>query len=210
MFQFVQQEMTPLVGMSFDDMDARINEKTTKLATKILANAADAELDPLREGMGMSKADFEEGVFCWKGFIYYKWSLANLLPSVRPVLEEIAAFKPTGSASSDQKTYIASARSRVGKNLGKACESVKATLKVYDDAYTDLTRHGKPFAFRDFLMQAPSLFYEIGERLGAIQHVVSYWRFRFPRGVRIKLNADETCDLLSDFESSISFESKSV
>ena len=206
MFKFVQMEMRPLVGLLFSPKDPRINEKSSHLARKILANSADAELNPLREGMGMSKADFEEGVFCWKGFIYYKWTLADLMPLVRPVLAELEALKPVGPATDEQKIYIAATRTKLTKSLTRACEAVKTTLTVYDDAYGDLTRNGKPHAFRDFLMNAPTMFYEIGERLGAVQHVVSYWRFRFPQGSKFKLQADDTCDLLADFESSISFE----
>lgn len=206
MFNFLRTELSPLIGMSFSDLDVRLSDKTTKLATKILANARDAELDPLRQGMGMSKPDFEEGVFCWKGFIYYKWTLSDLLPQVRPIASEIASVRPVGQMSDDERAYIVAARDRLAKVIARACETVRVTLKVYDDADADLTRNGRPQSFRDFLLKAPSLFYELGERLGGVQHIVSFWRFRFPEGSRIRIGAEELFDLLADFESSLSFD----
>jgi hypothetical protein len=205
MFHFVRQEVMPLIGISFDDMDARLNEKTAKLANKILANASDAELEPLRQGMGMGRAEFEEGVFCWKGFIYYKWTLTDLLPKVRPVAAEIASVKPVGPLTDEERTYIVSARVNLSKAIARACETVRATLKVYDDAYADLTRNGQPQSFKGFLLKAPSLFYELGERLGAVHHIVSFWRFRFPTGSRPRISGEELVDLLADFESSLAF-----
>lgn len=203
MFQFVKQEVTPLIGMSFEADDPRLAEKTSKMALKILANASDADLEPFRRGLGMDKAAFEEGVFCWKGFIYYKWSLVDVLPRIRPVSAEIASVKPRGPMHEDERAYISGMQQRMSRAIGQACETVRNTLKVYDDAYTDLTSNGQPQAFRQFLLRAPGLFHEIGERLGAVQHIVSFWRFRFPEGEKQVINADELVDLLSDFENSL-------
>jgi len=206
MFHFVRQEVAPLIGISFDSVDAKLNDSTVKLATKILANAGDSELEPLRKSMGMSKIDFEEGVFCWKGFIYYKWTLSELLPKVRPVMREIAEVKAAGQCSDEERNYIMSARARLVRTIAKACETVRVTLKVYDDSYADLTRNGKPQTFRDFLLDAPQLFHELGERLGAVHHIVSFWNFRFPSGARTKVDTEDLVDLLADFEASLNFD----
>ena len=204
MFQFVRNEVAPLIGMSFGDITASLNEKTGKLAAKILANASDAELEPLRQGLDMTKREFEEGMFCWKGFIYYKWTLADLLPRVRPVAEQIAAIRPGGLMTEDERAYIQPAQVRLSKSIARSCETVRMTLKVYDDAYADLTRNGQPRAFREFLLRAPTLFYELGERLGAVHHIINFWNFRFPNGGREQVSSEELFDLLADFESSLS------
>jgi len=207
MFEFTRREVTPLIGITFEDMDAALNEKTSKLATKILNNAGDAELEPLRRGMGMDKASFEEGVFCWKGFIYYKWSLIDLAPNIKPVSDEISTIRPYGPSSEDERAFIVASRARLTKAIGQACETVRLTLKVYDDAYAELTQDGKPASFRDFLLRAPGLFHELGERVGAVQHITSFWRYRFPKGARVKISTDELYDLLADFEQSLNFPS---
>jgi len=164
-----------------------------------------AALEPLRQGMGMSKPDFEEGVFCWKGLIYYKWTLGDLLPKVRPVAAQIVAVRPEGPVTDEERNLIAGAQSRLGNGIDRACETVRMTLKVYEDAYANLTRNGHPESFRDFLMKAPGLFYELGERLGSVHHIISFWRFRFPDGSRLKVGAEELVDLLADFEASFNF-----
>ena len=207
MFHFVRDEVSPLIGMSFDDITA-MNEKTGKLATKILANASDAELEPLRQGLDMSKPDFEEGIFCWKGFIYYKWTLGDLLPRVRPVAAQIASIKPSGLMTDDERNYIQPAQARLSKSIAQSCETVRATLKVYEDAYADLTKHGQPKAFREFLLKAPNLFNELGERLGAVHHIVNFWAFRFPEGERAQVTSEELFDLLADFEASLNWHAK--
>jgi len=207
MFNFARSELAPLVGLTFNDGDTSLNDKTLKLAQKILANAGDAELEPLRESLGMAKAEFEEGVFCWKGFIYYKWTLDDLLPRVWPVAAEILRIRPTDDTSGEERLYIDAARERLNRAINLACETVRVTLKVYDDAYNDLTRNGQPKAFREFLLKAPTLFYELGERLGSVHHIVSFWGYRFPTGRRPKINFEELEDLFADFEASLNFES---
>jgi len=208
MFDFTRREVAPLVGLTFQDMDAAMNEKISKLASKVLNNAGDQELEPLRLGLGMDKLSFDEGVFCWKGFIYYKWSLADLAPVIKPVSEEIAAIRPFGPSTEEERAFIVASRSRLSKAIAVACDTVRLTLKIYDDAYGELTDGGKPGSFREFLLRAPSLFQELGERVGAVQHIVSFWRYRFPKGVRVKITCEELYDLLVDFEQSLNFEPK--
>jgi hypothetical protein len=207
MFNFVRDEVAPLIGMSFQDSTA-FKEKTGKLANKILANASDAELEPLRQGLDMSKPDFEEGIFCWKGFIYYKWTLGDLLPRVRPVASQLSTIKPIGLMTDDERDYIQPAQARLAKSIARSCETVRITLKVYEDAYADLTKHGQPMAFREFLLKAPTLFNELGERLGAVHHIVNFWAFRFPEGERAQVTSEELFDLLADFEASLNWHNK--
>ena len=206
MFSFARRELTPLIGMSFGDLDVKLSEKTSLLAQKIMANSGDAELEPLRQGLGMNTSDFEEGVFCWKGFIYYKWALTDLLPRVAPVLKEIAKVKPAGPTDLEARAYIEATRDRLCQSINQSFDVVRQTLRIYEDAYGDLTRHGLPITFRKFLLQAPQMFHELGERLGAVQHIVSFWRYRFPDDRPCKITADELVELLGDFEASIALE----
>ena len=73
-------------------------------------------------------------------------------------------------------------------------------LSVYDDAYSSLTVDGRPTAFRDFLLAAPDMFMSLGEQSGAVQHIASFWRFRFPLGRRVAVSPDELMDIFMDFE----------
>ncbi|NJO24321.1 MAG: hypothetical protein HC868_17160 [Sphingomonadales bacterium] len=62
---------------------------------------------------------------------------------------------------------------------------------------------GQPQAFRNFLLKAPSLFIPIGEAVGVIRHIDSFWRFRFPGDVKPMMEADEAIEVLHDFESTV-------
>jgi hypothetical protein len=41
--------------------------------------------------------------------------------------------------------------------------------------------------------------------LGAIQHIISFWRYRFPNDQRRLIGPDELMDILLDFEDSLGF-----
>ena len=204
MLQFARQEVGAMVGMSIDDVTS-INDKADNLAAKILGDSGAEDLEPLRLGMGLDHSAFAEGIFCWKGFIYYKWILTELAPKIPQVAAELAHIRPAGPVSSDGRALIVVTRERLSKALASACETVRGTLKVYDAAYTGLTRNADPQGFRDFLVQAPNLFYELGERLGSVQHVISFWRYRFPENAPLKIGGDELIELLVDFKSSLNF-----
>jgi DNA polymerase III psi subunit len=170
MFAFAQREIEALIRMSTDDVAAAADH-AARMTRKILANSADADLEPLRLTMQLERPQFLEGVFCWKAFLYYKWQLGDILPRIAPVLNEIA--------------------------------TVKTTLGVYDNAYQGLTQRSDPAAFRDFLLKAPALFNQLGERLGGIEHIVSFWRFRFPANQRTMVTPAELASVFMDFEGSL-------
>jgi hypothetical protein len=202
MFAFAQREIEPLIRMSIGDA-AESQTHAARLTRKILANNADADLEPLRQTMQLDRPQFLEGAFCWKAFLYYKWQLADILPRVAPVLEEIGQIKPVGPQSDEDRAYLISARETLRKSLVAACRGVKSTLGIYDAAYQRLTQQSDPSAFRDFLLNAPALFNELGERLGGVEHVISFWRFRFPAKKRPLVTPGELVSVFMDFEASL-------
>lgn len=202
MFDFAQREIQPLVRMSVG-AGAANTAHAGALARKILANSADAALEPLRRTLQLDQQQFQEGVFCWKAFLYYKWQLADLLPRVGPVLKQIATIQPRGPQSDEIKVYLRTARETLNKTLVAACRRVKSTLGVYDKAYASLTENSDPTMFREFLLRAPAMFNDLGERLGAVEHIISFWRFRFPGGRQPVITPEELCELFMDFEGSL-------
>jgi len=58
-------------------------------------------------------------------------------------------------------------------------------------------------AFRDFLMNAPSMFMVLGERIGVISHIVSFWQYRFPTAMDLIASTEEVVDILQDFHSNL-------
>jgi hypothetical protein len=208
MFSFAQGEIGLLVRLSMGAGELG-EEQGAKLTQKILANTADADLDPLRRTLQLDALQFQEGVFCWKAFLYYKWQLSDLLPRVNRVLKQIQTARPQGPMSDDTKIYLSSATERLPRALMSACRDVRMTLEIYDVAYRNLTEQSEPLAFRDFLLKAPALFNDLGEKLGAIEHIVSFWRFRFPSDNAARIAPDALADLFKDFEGGLGIKTKS-
>ena len=202
MFAFVEAEIRPLVNMSMGPGAGDGGAHTSTLVSKILSNAQGKDMEPLRMTLRLAEDEYAEGVFCWKGFLYYKWSLASILGDVRGVADEVASIKPVGPMDGESRAYIERGRAVLRRRIIKTCEIVVATLRVYDDAYANLTQNGRPTAFREFLLDAPMMFTRLGEQVGAVQHIVSFWRFRFGKGAA-PVGVEELIDIFMDFEGSL-------
>src|SRR5262249_10568384 len=152
----------------------------------------------------LEKREYQEGVFCWKGFLYYKWTLAEALPKVGAVTEAIANARGRAPMDADTRAYLEKTRQSLRESVLATVESAHKSLRFYDAAFGSLIE-GKPQAFREFLIGAPAMFCDLGERLGAVSHIISYWNFRFPQGRMPMVNGVELVDIFSDFESSLAF-----
>lgn len=178
----------------------KADASAARLVAALLSNDVTEKLDPLRAVLGLAGKEFREGVFSWRGFLYYKWSLHNFMPEVSSVVAEIQSIRASGSPSRDDQAYIAHAKKAVAAAIMASVANVKQILGVYDHAYSTLIEQKQPKAFRDFLLSAPHLFLDLGEKMGAVGHIVSFWRYRFRKGVPPRADADELCALLQDFE----------
>jgi len=203
MLAFVRSEIEPLVTLSLGADTVAVNSDSAgRMASKILSNTPGDQLDALRLTLRLAPEQYQEGVFCWKGFLYYKWTLAALLGEVAGVAEAVRTIKPDGKVDRAAKEYLARSRDVLRGRIIKTCDEVSRTLRVYDDAYAKLTQEGRPIAFRDFLLDAPSMFAKLGDQLGAVQHIVSYWRFRFSSSAA-PVNVEELMDIFMDFETGL-------
>ena len=204
MSEFVANEITPLVDLSMGpDSDLAADNPVARLTAKIMSNSAGEDMSGLGQTLMLAPEEYEEGVFCWKGFLYYKWALQAITGDIGWVVDSVRRVKPRGRVDAEQHVAIDRAKEQVRRRILVTCEATADMLRIYDDAFRGLTREGKPTAFRDFLRDAPVLFARLGERLGAIQHIVSFWRFRMS-GDKPAPGGDELLDLLADFEMSLS------
>ena len=204
MYTYVQDEITPLVQMSFKaEMGSKA--QAAKLVTKILSSNAPDDLGPLRAVLQLDEKAFLDGIFAWRGFLYYKWVLQALHRQTAAVMAAIETVQPRGARDPESSAYIPPARQRISLAVQKAVDGIGQMLAIYDRAYEGLTQNGDPNGFRDFLLTAPAMFTNLGEQLGAVQHIVSYWTHRFPAGRPPMVTPQELMDFLLDFEDSLSF-----
>lgn len=201
MLDFVKREIGPLVQLSLGNQAAG-SRSTERMAMKILSNSPGEGSDSLGRTLRLSPDQYQEGVFCWKGFLYYKWSLGSIMRDIAAVSHNISTIKPAGPLNSSAREYIARSRRVLRAQIMRTCMDVKNTLRIYDVAYEGLVQNDNPTAFRDFLLEAPALFGRLGEQLGAIQHIVSFSNYRFGQKAAPP-GSEELMDIFMDFEVSL-------
>lgn len=207
MFDFVQHEIIALVTLSSGEGALA---HSARLVEKLLSNSPDSGFEPLKATLKLNDQEYQDGIFSWRGFLYYKWVLNDLNAPMVKVLKEISTIMPRGPASAEASRYVPEAKCRLQMNASRVVSAAQTMLDVYNTSYTALTQESKPTAFRDFLLSAPSMFAELGEYLGGIQHIVSFWGYRFPKGRPRLISPDELMDLLLDFEDSLAMSSQDL
>jgi hypothetical protein len=201
-FAFAQSEIEPLVRMSLGSGTGLANH-TAKLVEKLFANKLDGEIQVLRQVLQLNEAEFAEGIFCWKAFIYYKWVEQNLSAASQAVSNMILETTPLGKQDALTRESLNKVRAILPDRILSSTVAVKSSLHSYDDAYAELTGKTNPVPFREFLLSAPARFAELGERLGVLQHITSFCAFRFPSNQRVMISPDELLDIFNDFESAL-------
>ena len=199
MLSFAQAAIQPLVDIAFGN-GAGGGET---LARKLLSNAGDGALAPLRHVLHLDPDQFAEGVFCWKAFLYYKWKLIHLQPGIDRVKVGLAATRPVKRGDPELHDYIDGARTNLQRALLAATRDVGLTLRLYDVAYDGLIQQGDGAGFRDFLLQAPGRFSKLGSELAAVDHMASFWLYRFPSGRSVQVSVDELAAIFRDFENGL-------
>ena len=201
---FVTMEIARLIELAYRGAGGVGRAHAARLVEALLSTDVDERLEPLRETLVMDGESFKEGVFSWKGFLYYKWMLTRLWPQLTTVGQEIGRLVVTGARDAETGRYVDDARRRLQGGVLVERTAIMRTLKIYDDAFEDLIDNGRPQAFRDFLLHAPELFLSLGERVGVISHISSYWRYRFPQNESLTVDVEEAIDIFQDFEAGLS------
>jgi hypothetical protein len=199
MFDFVREEIMSLVTLLAGDAGGA-HAHASRMVEKLLSNAPDSGFEPLKATLKLSDQEYLDGVFSWRGFLYYKWVLGDLIKPMSQVMTEIGQIQGRGPRTVDALAYIPGAKARIHNAMGRTVVNAQAMLDVYNRAYASLTDDGKPMGFRDFLLAAPAMFASLGEQLGAIQHVISFWRYRMPPGRPALIGWEELMDVFLDFE----------
>ncbi len=202
MIGFANEEIERLVSTAFSD--GMSGGASVKLAGKILANELDKELWPLKKTLRMSDEEFSDGIFSWRGFLYFKWRHLELQDDMRKVLEGLASYQPIGAADDGLRDYLKEVRPRLARKIVNAIANVGRTLNVYDQAYHALVEGENAGPFRRFLLDGPSLFFELGENIGILSHIGSFWSYRMGQAMMSqRLTPLEYADILMDFEDSL-------
>ncbi len=180
--------------------------RASKLGTRLLSDKLSETLKPLQQTLRMTDAEFHEGITCWRGFLYYKWCHVELQDSLREVLSGLGGYRLSGSHDDSLRAYLKKARPRVARAIVDLINDAQKTLDTYDEVYVAMSERRDPEPFRRFLLFGSTQFLELGEKIGVLNHIVSFWKFRMARLTKkgAKPMQDiEFADILLDFEAGL-------
>ena len=201
MREFVGQEIAQLVGLAFANAGAAGRELSQKLADKLMTDETAQALDPLRQTLRMSELEYREGVFAWKGFLYYKWLVDDFGGRLEELKNSIKSARALQATKADQDE-LAVLRAGILTRISEAVRRVRECLTEYGSAFAALSA-GDASVFRDFLLKAPAMFLPMGEAIGVVKHIDSFWSFRFPGKGAPVMYADEALDIFTEFNSTL-------
>jgi len=196
MYDYASQEVSRLAAMA---NGSKHYGATSRMVTALLSNEVNEKLEPLRATLGLRPTEFSEGVFSWRGFIYYKWCLDEHWPQLIRALKGIKAIVPQGRVNGEERAFLEASKTLILRGAKANSMEIRRIIGIYDQAYAGMIECQDPKLFREFLLGAPKLFLDIGERMGAISHITSFWNYRFPVGAPRAAHADELIVIFQDF-----------
>ena len=197
MHGFVSRELDELVRLACGG--DRLGHETERLVHAILSGEEDVRLEALRGALHLDENEYGEGLFCWRGLLYYKWSLNDVLPTLEDMITDMGAVRLVGPRSQAVVDRVYELKNQVAGGFARRTSQVGQALTEYDEAYALLRDQIDPAAFTRFLMGAPTLFRALGEDIGVISHAATYWRYRFPHGEPPLAAPDELIDILEEY-----------
>lgn len=204
MKNFAAQEVGRLIGVAFaGEASGSSDEFVTKMVDLILSNEADEKLDPLRIALGLKGDEFKEGVFSWRGFLYFKWQLSSAISELMNILKQIDKVVYINRPDADVRLNIETMSSNLKTGLRKVATDCQSIIALYDKAFDDLVDRAHAAAFRKFLLESPILFLELGQLMGIVTHICSFWGFRFNDTNALKIDAIEYEDMLTEFTTAL-------
>lgn len=207
---FVRQELSGLMKMGSQASAGLESMETEKLVRKLLSANVDEELEPLRHVLRLSENDYHDGLFAWRGFLYYKWVLDQLSGDLKLAIATLNSVRTLESAGSETSVEVRQAQVRVRRRMADIWQATRATLQVYDQAYRAMTEDQNASAFRDFLLSAPALFTQLGSQVGSLQSITGFVQNRFGIRERALIGATDLITLLRQFEVMLASESKTA
>ncbi|MGH6957818.1 MAG: hypothetical protein ACREEW_14225 [Caulobacteraceae bacterium] len=178
MREFVAHQVETLIDVCF--AGALVSpEQAKRLSDLILASGDSPELAPLRRALRMETEQFAQAMFCWKAVLYYRWRSRTLAPQIAATRRAIESID-VSRFDIDTARYVSAAIDRLTDLMHDCERRIAEMFRIYEAVFTDLTTQRTPEPFRRFLIDGPRLFARLGERMGRLEQLVSYWAYQFP------------------------------
>jgi hypothetical protein len=104
MHDYAANEISRLTALA--NGNGRQNAATSRMVAALLSSEVNEKLEPLRATLCLRPGEFAEGVFSWRGFIYYKWCLDEYWPNLIRALRGIKAMSPIGKVTAEERAIL--------------------------------------------------------------------------------------------------------
>ncbi len=206
MYHFASSEIARLVEVAFTNEAQTSTNLVQKMVGFIMSNDADEHLEPLRVALGLEGGEFSDGIFAWRGFLYFKWQMGEIFDKIPRILNSLEKIRITGNADLETKRAINEYREEMAAGIRKVALECRNLVQLYDRAFSDLVEKAHATAFRKFLLSSPKLFLELGTMMGIVSHIISFWNFRFPSLEYGEIDGNDYQILLKDFCQSLHYD----
>jgi hypothetical protein len=196
MLAFVESQIESLIELCFGKVEAH-DSRAKRLSQLLLADADNPELEPLQLTLRMEGDQFLEAMFAWKAFLYYRWRAHDLAPSLKRTMRSISRINPR-RYDTDGLRFVVSAKELLEETIAKSWREISQKLRLYDRAYEGLTQDRNPEGFRNFLSNGSTLFLELGDRIGRLEQLVSFWDYRLGQHHSGAMSPDDVMDAMRD------------
>jgi hypothetical protein len=203
MQDFVLNEMEPLIrlclGVDSGLKSRVVTDSGQRLSNVLISDGENLEaLSILREGLRMQPMEFSKAIFGWKALLFYKWRLSTLARPVRKVASSINNIRPMKGGGM-LNTYIDRARNDLSTAIIQAWTECAEIIKEYNTVYDALVQEQRPDQFRRFLSSTPELFISLGDRVGRLSDVTTFWDEQFGE-MPSKADPEQLCAALIELE----------
>ena len=200
-YSILRQEMTVLISIALGDLAS--TSATDVLVGKLMAPAAGGGLEPLQRSLKIEQNEFDDCLFSWKGFIYYKSRMNEITQNIKPYAQQVSQWVRHPGRTKAEREMLERLQNMISRRLLENIRMSENLLNQYNESYRRLTVDKDPVSFREFLLRAPAMFEDLGGALGRVEHVVQFWNYRRGQAPMMRRQFDEDVDLLREFCSSL-------
>lgn len=204
MLEFVSKQVESLITLCFGGSGGGGQAK--RLSELLLAEGDSPELEPLRATMRMEEAEFAHAMFCWKAVLYYRWRSRTLAQDVRSTHRSIKTVE-ISRFETDARPFVRQAVGQLEDMVSDFERKIAEMFRIYDEVFKALTVERSPEPFRKFLTDGPRLFARLGERMGRLEQLISFWAHQFPELRTRQLSPEAIFDGLRNILSALSLKS---
>jgi hypothetical protein len=199
----VARQIVSVVALAFDgESHDRDDDRALRFTRQLLACDLDGRLGGLRQSLDMTEMEFRSGIFGWRGILYYRWHMSEALASLKAFVQQLKSVTVVGASEQEYSELQHMRRSIIDETRHRwAC--LTSVMEEYEHVFGRFCRGEDANGFRNFLLKAPGLFYDVGSDLSVVSHVPGYWRYWAKQNAKGFLHAREAVTLFSDFIASV-------